>query len=118
VLITAKCAWCGSTVSTTDGGLPDSLNVSHSICEPCAANLHAGLSEPHSRLRERRGGADRRKGERRRSTRYAADTIIILDRITWVDNVGTDRRRGVRRCDDRLMMAKRILEGTFRLAGY
>ena len=59
---------------------------------------------------ERRGADDRRKNERRRSIRYTADTLIVIDGVTWIDNEGTDRRRKVRRRDDRERIAKRILD--------
>lgn len=59
---------------------------------------------------ERRGKKDRRKEERRRSIRYTADTLIVIDGVTWIDNEGTDRRRKVRRREDRERIAKRILE--------
>jgi hypothetical protein len=53
---------------------------------------------------------DRRKIERRRSMRYTVGTLIVLDGITWIDNEGTDRRRLIRRRDDRERIAKKILE--------
>ena len=56
---------------------------------------------------------DRRKTERRRSMRYTAGTLIVLDGITWIDNEGTDRRRLIRRRDDRERIAKKILEDTW-----
>jgi hypothetical protein len=59
---------------------------------------------------ERRGADDRRKNERRRSIRYTADTLIVIDGVTWIDNEGTDRRRKVRRREDRERIAKRILD--------
>lgn len=59
---------------------------------------------------ERRSAAiDRRKMERRRSTRYTADTLVIIDGVTWIDNEGTDRRRVVRRREDRERLARRII---------
>ena len=59
---------------------------------------------------ERRGAViDRRKMERRRSTRYTADTLVIIDGVTWIDNEGTDRRRIIRRREDRERLARRIL---------
>jgi hypothetical protein len=42
--------------------------------------------------------------------RYTADTLIVIDGVTWIDNEGTDRRRKVRRRDDREKIAKRILD--------
>lgn len=59
---------------------------------------------------ERRGKIDRRTGERRRSMRYTADTLIVIEGVTWVDNEGTDRRRKVRRRVDRERLARKILE--------
>lgn len=53
---------------------------------------------------------DRRKEERRRSMRYTADTLIVIEGVTWIDNEGTDRRRKVRRRFDREHIAKRVLE--------
>jgi hypothetical protein len=52
---------------------------------------------------------DRRKTERRRSMRYTADTLIVLEGVTWIDNEGTDRRRLIRRRDDRERIAKKII---------
>lgn len=60
---------------------------------------------------ERRTYEDRRRAERRRSMRYTADTLIVLEGVTWIDNEGTDRRRKVRRREDRERIAKKILEG-------
>ncbi|HKP86298.1 MAG TPA: hypothetical protein VJZ26_09390 [Blastocatellia bacterium] len=51
---------------------------------------------------------DRRRTERRRSMRYTADTLVILEGVTWIDNEGTDRRRKIRRQQDRERLAKRI----------
>ena len=45
--------------------------------------------------------------------RYTADTLIVLDGITWIDNEGTDRRRLIRRRDDRERIAKKILDDTW-----
>ncbi|MCI0487141.1 MAG: hypothetical protein L0229_11135 [Blastocatellia bacterium] len=62
---------------------------------------------------ERRAVSERRKGERRRSMRYTADTLIVIDGVTWIDNEGTDRRRKVRRREDRELIVKKILEDIF-----
>jgi len=59
---------------------------------------------------EKRGSIERRREERRRSMRYTADTLIVIEGVTWVDNEGTDRRRKVRRREDRERIAKRILD--------
>ena len=53
---------------------------------------------------------DRRKTERRRSMRYTADTLVVIDGVTWIDNEGTDRRRKIRRREDRERLARLILE--------
>ena len=59
---------------------------------------------------ERRSNRERRRNERRRSIRYTAETLIVIGGVTWVDNEGTDRRRKVRRKDDRERIARLILE--------
>ncbi|HKA17423.1 MAG TPA: hypothetical protein VKN18_03820 [Blastocatellia bacterium] len=59
---------------------------------------------------ERRSNRERRKNERRRSIRYTAETLIVIGGVTWIDNEGTDRRRKVRRKDDRERIARLILE--------
>jgi hypothetical protein len=59
---------------------------------------------------ERRNNKERRKEERRRSIRYTADTLVVIGGITWIDNEGTDRRRKVRRKDDRERIARKILD--------
>lgn len=61
---------------------------------------------------ERRNRNERRHQERRRSIRYTAETLIVIRGVTWIDNEGTDRRRKVRRKDDRERLAKNILEDT------
>jgi hypothetical protein len=63
-----------------------------------------------ARFIERRGTQERRKNERRRSVRYTAETLIVIDGVTWIDNEGTDRRRKVRRRDDREKIAQKILD--------
>jgi hypothetical protein len=42
--------------------------------------------------------------------RYTSDTVIVLDGVTWIDTEGTDRRRKVRRREDREHIARIILE--------
>ena len=59
---------------------------------------------------ERRSKRERRRNERRRSIRYTAETLIVIGGVTWIDNEGTDRRRKVRRKDDRERIARLILE--------
>ena len=61
---------------------------------------------------ERRNKIERRRQERRRSIRYTADTLVVVTGITWIDNEGTDRRRKVRRRDDRDRLARKILDET------
>lgn len=63
---------------------------------------------------ERRSTNERRKQERRRSIRYTADTLIVIGGITWIDNEGTDRRRTVRRKEDRQRIARKILDDNLR----
>ena len=59
---------------------------------------------------ERRSKRERRRNERRRSISYTAETLIVIGGVTWIDNEGTDRRRKVRRKDDRERIARLILE--------
>jgi hypothetical protein len=66
---------------------------------------------------DRRSGKERRKEERRRSIRYSADSLVIIDAVTWIDNEGTDRRRKVRRAADREQIAKKILEDAWSTEG-
>jgi len=37
--------------------------------------------------------------------RYNAGTFLIIDGITWIGGEGSERRRGVRRRDDREALA-------------
>ena len=46
--------------------------------------------------------------------RYTADTLVIIEGVTWLDNEGTDRRRKIRRQQDRERLAKRILDDALR----
>ena len=64
------------------------------------------------RVVNRRNNQERRKQERRRSIRYTAETLIVIGGVTWIDNEGTDRRRKVRRKDDRERIARKILDDT------
>ncbi len=66
---------------------------------------------------ERRNNQERRKQERRRSVRYTTETLIVIHGITWIDNEGTDRRRKVRRKDDRERIARNILDGALFVEG-
>jgi hypothetical protein len=59
---------------------------------------------------ERRSKRERRRNERRRSIRYTAETLVVIGGVTWIDNEGTDRRRKVRRREDRERIARLILE--------
>ena len=61
---------------------------------------------------ERRNKNERRKQERRRSIRYTAETLIVIGGVTWIDNEGTDRRRKIRRKDDREQIVRKILDDT------
>jgi hypothetical protein len=66
----------------------------------------------YAREIERRTKQERRKQERRRSIRYTAETLIVIEGVTWIDHEGTDRRRKVRRRDDRERIARKILADT------
>ena len=66
---------------------------------------------------ERRNNQERRKQERRRSIRYTAETLIVIGGVTWIDNEGTDRRRKVRRKDDRERIARKILDDALFVEG-
>ena len=63
-----------------------------------------------ARAVERRTKRERRKQERRRSIRYTAETLVVIAGVTWIDNEGTDRRRKVRRKEDRERIARKILD--------
>jgi hypothetical protein len=60
--------------------------------------------------KDRRSAQERRKQERRRSVRYSVDTIVVIDSITWVDSDGSDRRRRIRRREDREAVAKKRVD--------
>ncbi len=66
---------------------------------------------------ERRNNQERRKQERRRSIRYKAETLIVIGGVTWIDDEGIDRRRKVRRKDDRERIARKILDGALFVEG-
>ena len=70
-----------------------------------------------ARAVERRNNQERRKQERRRSIRYTTETLIVIRGVTWIDNEGTDRRRQVRRQDDRQRIARKILDGALFVEG-
>ena len=57
---------------------------------------------------DRRQRNERRKEERRRSMRYLVDTLIVIDGVTWVDTDGSNRRRKIRRRDDRERLVRKI----------
>jgi hypothetical protein len=59
---------------------------------------------------ERRAGKDRRVVERRRTMRYNVITLVVIDGITWVDPEGTDRRQHIRRLDDRVSLADKVIQ--------
>ena len=59
---------------------------------------------------DRRSGKERRLVERRRTTRYNIHTLVIIDGITWIDADGTDRRRLIRRREDREKLARKVSE--------
>ncbi len=113
--ITVKCAWCGSIMGVKEGELAGGFNISHSICLACGTKICASLDALSDKWDgiERRVGAEKRKGERRRSARHVADTLIALNGVVWVDNKGTDRRRAVRRESDRRTIIKAIFGNVF-----
>ena len=61
---------------------------------------------------ERRSGDDRRIRERRRTMRYGAQRLVIIDGITWIDSEGQERRQHVRRRQDREAIVRKLLEDT------
>jgi hypothetical protein len=58
---------------------------------------------------ERRSGKDRRVVERRKTTRYDARALVVVDGITWIEEQGTARRSHIRRRADRERIATRFL---------
>jgi len=110
--IQVKCAWCGALLGIKEGEADFGLEVSHTICPSCAAKL-SGVIALWDGV-ERRLAEDRRKGERRTSMRSSVYTLVVIDGITWIDNVGTDRRHSLRRRSDRERLANRIIEGLFK----
>ena len=63
----------------------------------------------NSRKDERRSGIERRVLERRRTMRYNARTLLIIDSITWIDPDGGERRRQIRRSADREEIAIKFI---------
>lgn len=59
---------------------------------------------------ERRDAAERRVVERRRTMRYDARTLLIIEGRTWIDPEGGERRRKVRRNADRYALATKFLQ--------
>jgi hypothetical protein len=59
---------------------------------------------------DRRQGDDRRIVERRRTMRYNVQTLLVIDGITWVDPDGTDRRQHIRRLEDRVKLADKVIQ--------
>ena len=59
---------------------------------------------------DRRVSNDRRVVERRRTMRYNVHTLIVIDGITWVDPEGADRRQHIRRQDDRVQLANKVIQ--------
>jgi hypothetical protein len=57
---------------------------------------------------QRRRGNERRVVERRRTTRYNVQTLLIVDGITWIDPEDGDRRKHIRRTNDREMLAVKV----------
>jgi hypothetical protein len=63
-----------------------------------------------NRTIDRRKYVERRLRERRKSMRYSTGTLIVVDSVTWLDDESDDRRRLIRRRQDRKRIAARILE--------
>jgi hypothetical protein len=42
--------------------------------------------------------------------RYNVNTLVVVDGITWVDPEGTDRRQHIRRLDDRVSLADKVIQ--------
>jgi hypothetical protein len=59
---------------------------------------------------ERRTGQERRVVERRRMSRYDIALLVILDGITWIDERGAERRKYIRRREDRERLAQKFLQ--------
>jgi hypothetical protein len=59
--------------------------------------------------REQRSGIERRLVERRRTMNYNSQTVVIVEGVTWVDAEGVDRRRTIRRREDRERIATKIV---------
>ncbi|HJQ25094.1 MAG TPA: hypothetical protein VKA60_14345 [Blastocatellia bacterium] len=59
---------------------------------------------------ERRSGNDRRLGERRRTMRYGVENLVIIDGITWIDAEGQERRKLIRRRQDREALVRRLMD--------
>jgi hypothetical protein len=59
---------------------------------------------------DRRQADDRRIVERRRTMRYNVQTLLVIDGITWVDPDGTDRRQHIRRLEDRVKLADKVIQ--------
>ena len=115
MLIQIKCAWCGLLLGVKQGEANLGLTISHSICSDCASKVTQGhpVSRPMWDGVEKRTGVDRRRHERRQSDRYVEGTLIVINGITWIDNIGTDRRRVVRREADKEMLMQIIFKGRF-----
>lgn len=60
--------------------------------------------------RERRSGKERRLIERRRTMNYNSQTVVIVEGVTWVDAEGMERRRTIRRREDRERIATKIIK--------
>ncbi|HJQ71716.1 MAG TPA: hypothetical protein VKA70_22260 [Blastocatellia bacterium] len=109
--IQIKCAWCGVLLGIKEGEVETGLTVSHTICPRCAERM-SGVVSLWDGV-ERRMSDDRRKGERRMSMRSSVYTLVVIDGITWIDNIGSDRRHNLRRLSDRERIASRIISGKF-----
>jgi hypothetical protein len=114
-----KCAWCDASMGVKESVSDSTSGITHSICADCAVKLYqqsknASPIQPSWDGVERRRGIDRRNGERRASIRYVANTLVVFNKIAWIDSEKTDRRRTVRRMADCEMLANSILKGSFK----
>jgi hypothetical protein len=57
---------------------------------------------------ERRRGQERRVVERRHTMRYNVQTLLVVDGITWIDPEDGERRKHIRRKNDREALATRV----------
>ncbi|HWO01331.1 MAG TPA: hypothetical protein VNS63_18875 [Blastocatellia bacterium] len=57
---------------------------------------------------ERRRGNERRVVERRHTMRYNVKALLVVDGITWIDPADGERRKHIRRRQDREALAIKV----------